>query len=199
MIEPSAMLARLDAATREHHGEVDGYWLDLMAQAVTREQYEAQLVRLYGFEAPLESALAYTPGFIVADRRDLTRSGLIVQDLIAMGMRPSVASRLPQCVDITAFRDPMEALGWWYVSERGTQLYNSVKRHVVARVPELAKACAFLSSFDGVAAARWQQLGVVLDQQSWKHGPEAMLAAASAAFECAKRWYRGGELIARRA
>lgn len=190
-------MARLDAATRNHHAEVDGYWLDLLAQGVTREHYQTQLVRLYGFEAPLEGALAYTPGFSVADRRDLTRSGLIVQDLIAMGMRPAAASRLPSCAEIAPFRDPIEALGWWYVSERGSQLYSSVKRHLVSRLPEVAKACAFLSSYDGIAAARWQQLGVVLDQQAWKHGHEGLVAAANAAFDCAKRWFRGGERLAR--
>jgi heme oxygenase len=199
MLEPSATLARLDAATRDFHGELDGYWLDLMAQGVTRERYEAQLMRLFGFEAPLEAALAYTPGFAVADRRDLTRSGLIVQDLIAMGMRPAMASRLPQCDEIASFRDPIEALGWWYVSERQSQLYQSIKRHLVARIPDVAKACAFLSSYDGVAAARWQQLGTVLDQQAWKHGHEGLVEAATAAFECARRWFRGGKRVARQA
>ncbi len=198
MHEPSATLARLDAATREHHAEVDGYWLDLMAQGVTQARYEAQLVRVYGFEAPLASALAYTPGFAVADRRDLTRSGLIVQDLIAMGMRPAMASRLPQCT-IEPFRSPVEALGWWYVSERASQLYQSVKRHLVARIPELAKACAFLASYDGLAAARWQQLGAALDQQERKHGHEGLVAGANTAFECARRWFLGEERVARRA
>ena len=102
MLEPSAMLTRLDAATREHHAEVDAYWLDLMAQGVTSEQYSSQLVRLYGYEAPLESALAYTPNFVVADRRDLTRSGLIVQDLIALGMKAASASRLASAASSAA-------------------------------------------------------------------------------------------------
>jgi len=199
MLEPSVTLARLDAATRDHHAELDGYWLDLLAQGVTLDRYRAQLLRTYGFEAPLESALAYTPNFIVADRRDLTRSGLIVQDLLALGMRPAAVSRLPQCVDISPFDGPVEALGWWYVSERASQLYNAIKRHLVARLPETAKACAFLSSYDGIAAARWQQLGSVLDQQAWRHGHEGLVAATTAAFECARRWFRGGEPLARRA
>lgn len=197
MLEPSATLARLDVATREHHADLDGYWLDLMAQGVTLDQYVSQLVRIYGFESPLESALAYTPNVVIADRRDLTRSGLIVQDLITLGMRPAVASRLPQCIEIAPFKDPLEALGWWYVSERSSQLYNSVKRHIVARLPETANACAFLSSYDGIAAARWQQLGSLLDQQAWKHGHERIVVAAMAAFECARRWYRGSEPVAR--
>jgi heme oxygenase len=197
MLEPSTMLARLDAATRDHHGEIDGYWLDLMAQGVTLEQYTSQLVRIYGFEAPLESALAYTPNFVVADRRDLTRSGLIVQDLIALGMRPAAASRLPQCMEIAPFKDPLEALGWWYVSERASQLFSSVKRHIVSRLPQTANACAYLSSYDGVAAARWQQLGSILDQQAWKHGHEHLVTAAVGAFDCATRWFRGSETLAR--
>ena len=196
MLEPSAMLARLDAATREHHAAIDGYWLDLMAQGVTSEQYSAQLVRVYGFEAPLESALAYTPNFIVADRRDLTRSGLIVQDLIAMGMKAAAASRLRQC-EIAPFPGPQEALGWWYVSERQSQLYNAIKRHLTARIPQLANACSFLSSYDGIAAARWQQLGTVLDTQAWKHGPDPIIAAARAAFEQALQWFRGTQPLAR--
>lgn len=197
MLEPSATMARLDAATRDRHGDLDGYWLDLMAQGVGQERYVAQLIRVYGFEAPLESALAYTPNFAVADRRDLTRSGLIVQDLIALGMRPAAASRLPQCMEIAPFKDPLEALGWWYVSERSSQLYNSIKRHLVARLPQTANACAFLSSYDGVAAARWQQLGRILDEQAWKHGHDPIIVAASTAFDCAIRWFRGNERIAR--
>ncbi|MBV8761208.1 MAG: biliverdin-producing heme oxygenase [Deltaproteobacteria bacterium] len=190
------MLARLDAATRDHHAEVDGYWLDLMAQGVTSEQYSSQLVRVYGFEAPLESALAYTPGFVVADRRDLTRSGLIVQDLIALGMKAAAASRLPQS-EIAPFANAQEALGWWYVSERQSQLYNAVKRHLIARVPQLANACAFLGSYDGVAAARWQQLGSVLDAQSWKYGEDVMISAARNAFAHALDWFRGTQPLAR--
>ena len=192
------MLARLDAATRDSHAELDAYWLDLMAQGVTADRYREQLMRVYGFEAPLESALAYTPNFVVADRRDLTRSGLIVQDLIALGMRPATASRLPQCRKIEPFRDANEALGWWYVSERQSQLYNGIKRHLVSRLPELAHACTFLASYDGVAAARWQQLGVVLDAQAWKHGHEPFVAAARTAFACARRWFSGTEPVVAR-
>lgn len=191
------MLTRLDAATRDFHAELDAYWLDLMAQGVTADRYQEQLVRVYGFEAPLESALAYTPNFVVADRRDLTRSGLIVQDLMALGMKPAAASRLPQCLDISPFRDSSEALGWWYVSERQSQLYNGIKRHLVSRFPQLAPACMFLSSYDGIAAARWQQLGTVLDAQAWKHGDEPFIAAAKDAFACAQRWFRGDVSIAR--
>src|SRR6185503_16636101 len=117
MHHPSAMLARLDMETLEQHAGVDGHWLDLMSSAVTREQYKSLLMRIYGFEAPIESALAYTPHLVVADRRERTRSGLVVQDLLALGITPSNITRLPQCAAVASFADPGEALGWKYVIE----------------------------------------------------------------------------------
>src|SRR5688572_13373528 len=129
MHQPSSMLNRLDMETRAHHAEVDSYWLDLMAAGVTREQYRAQLMRLYGFEAPLESALAYTPQLVIADRRERMRSGLIAQDLLALGITPSKITALPQCSNIAPFADPGEALGWKYVMERPTQMHGAIKRN----------------------------------------------------------------------
>src|ERR1044071_7421258 len=115
MHPPSSMLNRLDMETRDQHAEVDGHWLDLMASGVTRDQYKALLTRVYGFEAPIESALAYKPHLLVPDRRERTRSGLIAQDLLALGCTPGRITALPQCDDIGPFGDPAEALGWKYV------------------------------------------------------------------------------------
>lgn len=187
----SSMLNRLDMETRDFHGEIDGYWLDLMASGVTREQYKAHLVRVYGFEAPVESALAYTPHLIIADRREHSRSGLIVQDLLALGVRPGKIAALAQCDDIVAFADPEEALGWKYVLERPTQLHGAIKRNLVTRVPDLANACAYLSAHDGIAAARWQQLGVLLDEVARRPGAgDKIVRAGRAAFAAMTTWLR---------
>src|SRR5262245_12396130 len=99
----SSMLHRLDSETRTHHGDVDTYWLELLAEGVTLDHYKSQLARVYGFEAPLESALAYTPHLVIPDRRDRARSGLIAQDLLALGVRPSNVTALPQCDQIEPF------------------------------------------------------------------------------------------------
>src|SRR5262245_17537880 len=123
MLHAVSMLNRLDVDTRADHGEVDAYWLDLMGIGVTRDQYRQQLVRVYGFEAPLESALTYTPHLLIADRRERTRSGLLAQDLLALGITPAKVTALPTCQAIDSFHDPGEALGWKYVTERHTQLH----------------------------------------------------------------------------
>jgi heme oxygenase len=184
------MLNRLDIETRDHHASVDGYWLDLMASGVTRDTYRSHLMKLYGFEAPIESALAYTP-HLITDRRERTRSGLIVQDLLALGITPARITALPQCTSIAQFDDPAEALGWKYVIERPTQLHGAIKRNVVSRVRDVANACAYLSSCDGIAAARWQQFGALLDEVAKRPGSgERIVAAAKIAFATMTEWFQ---------
>jgi heme oxygenase len=185
-----SMLTRLDVETRELHAGVDSYWLDMMASGVTREQYRAQLVRAYGFEAPLESALITTPHLVLADRLDRTRSGLLAQDLLALGLTPARLTALSQC-RIASFDDPFQALGWKYVTERSTQLHSAIKRNIVQRVAGTANALAYLSASDGVAAARWQSLGMFLDELgSRPQAAERMITAAKAAFSAMGAWFR---------
>lgn len=182
------MLARLDQETRDQHAEVDVYWLDLMASGVTREQYRSLLVRLYGFEAPLESALAYTPHLVVADRRERTLSGLLAQDLLALGLSPSKIARLPQC-SLAPFRDPAEALGWMYVVERATLLHDAVRRYLEGRLPATA-AFGYLSAYEGVAGSRWHELGRVIDEVArLPTAPEHILSATRRAFACQREWF----------
>ncbi|HTL33273.1 MAG TPA: biliverdin-producing heme oxygenase [Kofleriaceae bacterium] len=184
-------MRRLDDETRDLHADVDAYWLDLMASGVTKSSYRAQLVRVYGFEAPFESALAYTPKLIIQDRRDRTRSGLIAQDLLALGVSPARITSLPQCDRIGPFDDPAEALGWKYVTERPTQIHSAIKRNVVARVNDSANALAYLSAYDGIAPARWHQLGVLLDSVATRPGAQdKMIEAAKTAFQCMATWFR---------
>ena len=186
-------MRRLDDETRDLHATVDSYWLDLMAAGVTKDAYRKQLVRTYGFEAPLESALAYTKHLVIADRRESSRSGLIAQDLLALGMPPSRVTALRQCPQIAPFDDPAEALGWKYVVERPTHLHSAIKRNILARVADSANALSYLSAYDGVAAARWQQLGALLDSVATRPGAqEKLIDAAKAAFACMAAWYRDG-------
>src|SRR5437762_2967352 len=131
MLQASTMLNRLDVATRSHHAEADAPWLDLMTASPTRQHYIAHLVKTYGFEGPLEAVLAYTPQVDLI-RRDRPRSGLLAQDLLALGLRPATIAQLPQCWSIGPFADLAEALGWKYVVDRATLLHASVKRHMLA-------------------------------------------------------------------
>jgi heme oxygenase len=186
MSQTPASLRLLDAETRDLHADVDRHWLDLMASGVTRETYRAHLARVYGFEAPLEGALAYTKQLVIRDRMDRSRSGLIAQDLLALGMSPHKLAVLPQCSEIGPFDSPAEALGWKYVIERPIQLHSAIKRNVVSRVSDSAHAMSYLSAYDGIASARWHQLGLLLDSLE---AEVKLVNAAREAFRAMAAWF----------
>jgi heme oxygenase len=184
------MLMRLNMETRRDHSRADQPWLELMGGDVTRGRYADHLVALYGFEAPFEAAIALTPG--VGDRvqlRQRSRSGLIVQDLLALGLTPSRIARLPQCELLVPFRDHAEALGWMYVVERATLLHDAVRHYLEDRLP-VTGACGYLAAYDGVASTRWQELGQALDDvAATPAGPEHIIAATRVAFARHRDWF----------
>ena len=192
MSQTPASLRRLDAETRDLHADVDRHWLDLMASGVTRDTYRAHLARVYGFEAPVESALVYTNKLVIRDRMDRSRSGLIAQDLLALGMSPHKLAALPQCNDIAPFDDAAVALGWKYVVDRPIQLHSAIKRNVVSRIGEMANAMSYLSAYDGIAPARWHQLGLLLDSLE---AEETLIAAARDAFIAMAGWFKQTDVI----
>src|SRR5215831_17007887 len=158
----SRTLIHLNVVTREHHGAADAPWLDLMVPTIGKPAYTAHLIKVYGFEAPLEAAFRYTPGLAaLVDLRVRMRSGLVAQDLMRLGLGPSRITQLDQ--RFVTFSSAAEALGWMYVAERSTLLHGAVRRHLVQRIPDAANAMSYLSAYDGVSGARWADLGNALD------------------------------------
>jgi heme oxygenase len=186
----SALITKLNLATRAWHADVDDPWLALLQPNVTEADYLAQLVRTYGLVAPFESACRYTPGIMkLLDYRQLLRAGLIAQDLLSLGITPSGVSRIPTCPAITMFRDTAEALGWLYVIERSTLLQDGVRRHLIERLPHASRACAYLSMYEGHVGDHWIAFGRMLDRVAKTPEIEAsILESAAQAFEHAKQW-----------
>lgn len=184
-----ALLARLDRETRRYHSSVTSGWRRLLEPLATPATYQQQLVHVYGFEAPLEAAIAYTPGLAtVLDARRRMRSGLIATDLLALAISASEIAVLPQCM-IAPFRTPSEALGWLYVSERETLFHDPVRRHLLARFPRLARATNYLSA---ASDARWDDFLDALERVAETTAEsQQIVSAAHDAFHCAVRWYTG--------
>jgi heme oxygenase len=186
----SALISKLKLATRAWHADVDEPWLALLRPEVTPAQYLSQLSRMYGLVAPFESACRYTPGITkLLDYRHLMRAGLIAQDLLALGIPPSEVSRIPTCPALTMFHDVGEALGWLYVIERSTLLQDGVRRHLIEKLPVVARACAYLGMYEGHIGDHWQSFGRLLDRVARDPEVEAsILRAAEDAFLHAKQW-----------
>lgn len=192
MSQVGRFLVELDKATRRWHADADAPWLDLLHASLRRQDYIDHLVRMYGFEAPLESACAYTPQLgRVLDYRQLRRAGSLAQDLLALGMTPAELASLPQCFSITPFRDVPEALGWRYVVERSTLHHRLVHRVVLDRVPEASHACAYLRMFEGADAEHWRAFTNTLELFAARTEVATQIVeAADAAFAELVQWCR---------
>jgi heme oxygenase len=204
------MLMRLDLETRPHHAAVEAAWRDLLVDDVSDADYAAQLARVYGFEGPLEAALAYTPDItpIIEVKRRMC-AGLLAQDLLALDLPPAQIANLPG-IAIAPFVDVADALGWMYVLERATPLHGVVREHLIAMLPRLRGATSYLSACETSIGSRWLELGAALDRVAERPGAVARTAptcggadgdaevtavdrivlAAFDAFRCAIDWYQ---------
>lgn len=163
-MELPATLLRLNLETRAFHAPSDAGWTALLTPDVTKQQYVDQLVRVFGFEGPLEAALAYTMHLdLFVDVHMRFRAGFIAQDLLELGMSPSVIARLPQCA-IAPFASPLEALGWVYVVERASLTHEKVCGHLRAHLREANDACVYLSAGDVRGDGHMHELGHVLER-----------------------------------
>jgi heme oxygenase len=190
------MLTRLNLETRTLHPDADALWVELLAFEASPEDYCRTLVAAYGFEAPVEAALALTRGVTgVIALRPRARSGLIVQDLLTLGFTPARIARLPQCCQIVPFRDVPEAPGWLYVCERATLLHETVRRHLHATLDGV-HAWAYLSAYEGHTGMRWQELGQALDHAAHTQDIEdQIIAAARDAFATQRRWLSSDDVL----
>jgi heme oxygenase (biliverdin-IX-beta and delta-forming) len=191
MRRPSQLLLRLNLETRRHHADSDALWLSLLVADIQIHRYAAALIRTYGFEAPLEAAFAYTRGLDgLIDLRERARAGAIAQDLLTIGFKPWDVASLLQCEGIAPFPSTAQALGWMYVVERATLLHDTMRRQLLARLPDIAPAASYLGATSGVATARWLQLGEVLDRVARAPAVEdEIMEAAHEAFAGQQRWF----------
>ena len=191
----SRTLLQLNIATRAYHVDADMPWLDLMIASVKTERYAAHLLKVYGFEAPIESAFRYTPGLAARiDLRSRSRAGLLVQDLMRLDMTASHIAQLPQ--RFTTFNNPLEALGWMYVVERATLLHAGAYRHLSTHLPQASNALSYLSAYDGMASLRWSELGEALEAvASSAADTRKLVLAASQAFCALNEWFHESDAL----
>lgn len=185
------MIDRLNQETAVFHSESDHDIDTLFRPNVSAEDYRDYLIRAYGFEAPLESALALSSALdMMLDLRGRARAGLIAQDLMRLGLRPATMAELPMCLTVPQFRGTAEALGWMYVVERGALAHAIIRRHLMTCLPDaMVTASAYLQSAGGLLGTRWRQFGAALDEVA-QHPAVAdrIVASAHEAFRCHRRW-----------
>ena len=187
MSHASWMIERLNDATRPHHLAADAAFALLFREDASSSHYLLFLMRVYGFDAPLESALSMTPNLeLVIDLRQRYKAGFLAQDLMALGLRPNEVAEIPQCLAIPSFSGTAEALGWMYVVERATLAHSVIRRHLQTKLPrDMGRASAYLQCYTSVVGTRWRTFGSVLDDVARMPSvADRIIEAAVAAFRC---------------
>jgi len=178
----SWMLAQLDFATRAHHNVADAGRIALLSGVISRDGYEDYLSRVYAFEAPIELRLQRIEGLeSVVDVKSRLRTGFLVSDLAALGMRPEVSQP-------ASFVGVEQALGWMYVVERGRRMNSLLSRHLARKIPDVMTIAGNYLNASNACGQRWQQLGEALDRFA-KHQVivDQIIAAATRAFRTIKQ------------
>jgi len=183
----SRMLSRLLAESRMHQSVADADGLDLVAGETGDTRYLTYLLKRFGFEAPLESALSVAPGIAeVVDLSARNKTTLLVHDLVGMGVPLARVLEIPHA-HISAFQDLRIALGWLYVSERSAATHNIVVRELRRRSPGLQSSTQCFADYDGLAGR--EALGRALDAIAVTPEDELVIIdAALHAFDHQHRW-----------
>ena len=184
------VLARLEQETRSRHVAAEHQRLGLMMSVATGGAYRSFLARVYGFESPVESAIALTPDIdALVDLRTRTGIKLLRSDLLALGVADP--AQLPRFESVFPFRSPVDALGWMYVVERNASLHATLRGHLEQRLPDtLRKAGAYLAGNERAAGSRMCELANVLEGAArTEEAIDRIVLAAGEAFRSQEQWF----------
>jgi heme oxygenase len=183
----SWMLTRLKRNAQSEHVAANIDRLSLLHVEPSSSSYRDFLVKIYGFEAPVEAALVTTPGIeAVLDLQARSHMRMLRSDLADLGV--SNPADLPICRSVPRFATLAEALGWTYVVEHNALLHGQVRRHIEKRIGALRDSYLLAGERNG--SPRMQELGMVLDR--FAREPETarqVVEAVKAAFRRQRQWF----------
>jgi heme oxygenase len=185
MSVPPWMLVRLALETRAHHHRADEDRLAAM-DVTSVAEYRSFLLRIYGFEAPLEEALTRVPDLEPVIVHGRYKADALRHDLVALGL--SVAQLTSSPIARPDIRSVPEALGWLFVVERQTLVSGLVRRHIFHMLGEATPA-SYLSVYSDAPGARFRSFGEILGQFAKRYPPSTIIAAANHAFRAQRQWY----------
>ena len=158
----------------------------------TTAGYRRFLCLFYGFQAPLENALAMTPKIDHEFLEIRTKAGRLAHDLMSIGLTRHEHALLARRQNVPAFENPAQALGWMYASERLMLHVEPLRIRLEAEMPVvMALAHQFLYSYVNTTELRWRQFGALLDRVAKTYEVEPIVAGARAGTEALATWLAG--------
>ena len=186
----AAMRARildmLESATRTEHDAATEQAVAVVEKC-TRDGVRDYLVRCFGFEAPLESAVVMAPSLASHSATTRVRTRCIAHDLAELGLPAERLLEVATC-PMPPFRDSVPALGWLYVAERNVLTNALCHRVLAAHDPDLAALASYLHSYGSATAARWRSFGISFERAAADIDPERVASAAVGSYKQLRSW-----------
>ena len=186
----SWMLARLEHETRDLHAAAETDRFSVLDEP-TLAGYRRFLATIYHFEFSVEAKLAHADELPIRFLLANLRTGLLGDDLLALGSDAAMMSIFAHPIARPRLRDGLHAFGWMYVLQRNTLQHAALYRALAPRLRgPLQLASRYLTAGANDVYSRWYQLGAHLDAAA--RTPErasAIVSAAREAFERQHAWY----------
>jgi heme oxygenase len=187
----SRVLACLEHETRTDHATANAD-LFRMLDRPTPASYRRFLAAIYHFEYAFEAKLVYCSELSISFIATRLRSGLLADDLGALGIDASIFDVFADHIERPRFADAAEALGWIYAIQRNTLAHAGLHRALASRLPDtLSRASRYLTAYAATVLQRWQELGTHLEHHA---DAPRVVEAAREAFAQQHRWYSRRQL-----
>jgi heme oxygenase len=184
-------LRELIHRTKAHHADADLVQLQQLGRADTLISYRKHLSKLYGFQRPIHTFYASDPDISGAGLAPPTRLLPLRNDLSALGITAGEPATMKHCpLQQMTSPDSARVLGWFFVTERMALLSTLILRKLKRRLrPEMFEsATTYMSACSSQAAARWLQLGVLLDRRRGEV-LDRIEEGAHEAFTAQRNWF----------
>lgn len=185
----STMHARLRAETASDH-EMAESAVDLLGATLSRESYRATVALLYGFQAPIEAALAETAAEVGCGLALRPRAHELARDLSALGLSAADVDALPRCAVLPVFERREHVVGSLYVIEGSRLGGRIVARALIDRLGIDAATGGAYFHGDGDVGARWREVLAWLEREAEVCLADQVIAAARDTFATLNRWAR---------
>jgi len=190
--EPNA-IGELRLATWPAHQRLEKR-IDFKARLATALSYRGHLERMWGFYAALEPRLG--SGVLAGVLRDYDtrrKLPLLTRDLLDLGLRPELLTRLPRCESVPACEEAAAAFGCAYVLEGATLGGRSLMPLVQTRLGLTAdRGATFLASYGEAVGDMWRTFGSALNHHCRDRAQrDRANGAAVATFVALEDWLCG--------
>lgn len=187
------ILDRLREETAAQHERIEQnpYAKAAFDQTLTIDQYRSYLTKFYGFIKPAEEQLMAegAVNHFGLDMEIRTKSNLLEEDLIHLGMNPDEIAQLPLCSRLPELSSQARILGYLYVIEGSTLGGQVITKQLMKFLPLSPQSgLRYFYAYGQETKPRWTEFREALLNAA--EDPDEIIHSAKETFRLLDAWIR---------